>query len=127
MSFVVIVPAWKEDVHWLSLINHPFYQGHFVLNAADHSYCDGFQHESTLSSSSTGSLYRPAPFDTALFFLQNDQGKTTDLFFFFFILYLTLFMDVIQFSVLYLCAVMDAFSYGIHQIYLIVTVLLLQC
>ena len=77
MSFVVVVPAWKEDAHWSSLINNPFYKGHFVLDAADHSYCDGFQHESTLSSSSTGSLYRPAPFDTALFFLQNDQGIIT--------------------------------------------------
>ena len=75
MSFVVVVPAWKEDAHWSSLINNPFYRGHFVLDSSDHSYCDGFQHESTLSSSSSGSLYRPAPFDTALFFLQNDAGN----------------------------------------------------
>lgn len=75
MSFIVVVPAWKEDAHWSLLINNPYYQGHFVIDAADHSYCDGFQHENTLSSSSKGSLYRPAPFDTALFFLQNDQGN----------------------------------------------------
>ena len=74
MSFAVVVPAWKEDAHWSLLVDSPFYHGHFVLDASEHSYCDGFQHESTLSSSRAGSLYRPAPFDTALFFLQNDAG-----------------------------------------------------
>jgi Phosphorylated CTD interacting factor 1 WW domain len=81
MSFAVVVPAWTEDSHWPLLVNSPFNRGYIVVNAADHSYCDGAQHVGTASGPSIVSaappsdvLYRPAPFDSAVFFLQNEAG-----------------------------------------------------
>ena len=69
MSFAVVVPAWTEDAHWPLLLNSNFNMGHFVVTAAEHSYCDGRQHDNSIDEK-----YRPAPFDTAVFFLQNNQG-----------------------------------------------------
>ena len=70
MSFAVVVPAWEDDAHWPLLVGSAFTTGSFTVLAADHSYCDGGQHENSIAEK-----YRPAPFNTAVFFLQNKQGK----------------------------------------------------
>ena len=70
MSFAVVVPAWVEDPHWDLLTSSRFNRGHFTVAAAEHSYCDGGQHENSIIQD-----FRPAPFDTAVFFLQNDAGS----------------------------------------------------
>lgn len=69
MSFAVVVPAWVEDPHWEQLTSCGFNRGHVTVAAADHSYCDGGQHENSIVQD-----FRPAPFDTAVFFLQNAAG-----------------------------------------------------
>ena len=69
MSFAVVVPAWVEDEHWPRLLNSPDNKGYFIIPASDHSYCDGRQHDNSIDE-----RYRPAPFDTAIFFLQNKKG-----------------------------------------------------
>ena len=69
MSFAVVVPAWCEDAHWPRLLNSNFNKGYFIVAATEHSYCDGRQHGSSIDE-----RYRPAPFDTAVFFLQNEEG-----------------------------------------------------
>ena len=73
MSYAVVVPAWTSDPHFPRLLTSPYCTGHVVVAAADHAYCDGHQHESSLASGTH--LYRPAPFDTAVFFLQNEAGR----------------------------------------------------
>jgi Phosphorylated CTD interacting factor 1 WW domain len=70
MSFAVVVPAWEDDAHWPLLVGSAFTTGSFTVLAADHSYCDGGQHENSLAEK-----YRPAPFNTAVFFLQNKLGS----------------------------------------------------
>ena len=70
MSFAVVVPAWEDDAHWPLLVGSAFTTGSFTVLAADHSYCDGGQHENSLAEK-----YRPAPFNTAVFFLQNKFGS----------------------------------------------------
>jgi Phosphorylated CTD interacting factor 1 WW domain len=70
MSFAVVVPAWEDDTHWPLLVGSAFTTGSFTVLAADHSYCDGGQHENSLAEK-----YRPAPFNTAVFFLQNKLGS----------------------------------------------------
>lgn len=69
MSFAVVVPAWCEDAHWPHLLTSNFNKGYFIVPATEHSYCDGRQHGSSIDE-----RYRPAPFDTAVFFLQNAEG-----------------------------------------------------
>ena len=73
LSFAVVVPAWTSDPHYPRLLASPHCAGHLVVHAADHAYCDGHQHESSLAGGAH--LYRPAPFDTAVFFLQNAAGR----------------------------------------------------
>jgi phosphorylated CTD-interacting factor 1 len=70
MSFAVVVPAWVEDPHWERLTSSAFNRGQFTVAAAEHSYCDGGQHENSIVQD-----FRPAPFDTAVFFLQNVAGS----------------------------------------------------
>jgi phosphorylated CTD-interacting factor 1 len=70
MSFAVVVPAWVEDPHWERLTSSSFNRGQFTVAAAEHSYCDGGQHENSIVQD-----FRPAPFDTAVFFLQNVAGS----------------------------------------------------
>ena len=41
-----------------------------MLFRSEHSYCDGGQHENSIVQD-----FRPAPFDTAVFFLQNVAGS----------------------------------------------------
>lgn len=70
MSFAVVVPAWVDDSHWQLLVCSTFNRGYFTVPAAEHSYCDGGQHENSIVEK-----FRPAPFDTAVFFLQNTAGS----------------------------------------------------
>lgn len=64
------VPAWKEDTHWDMLVNSTYAKGYFIIKADDHSYCQGSQYVRTHEDK-----YRPAPFDTAFFFMQNQEGS----------------------------------------------------
>ena len=67
MSFIIIVPAWTEDPHFAALSGSPFRKGLLIIPAAEHCYCDGSRYNRKDD-------FRPAPFDTAIFLLQNKEG-----------------------------------------------------
>jgi phosphorylated CTD-interacting factor 1 len=67
LSFVVIVPGWTEMVAWALLQESKFKQLEMLVAAADHGYCSGAQHQRK-------DRYLEAPYDTAVFVLQNKQG-----------------------------------------------------
>jgi hypothetical protein len=69
MSFVVIVPAWEHDFHFKALTDNRYNRGYFRINATDHCYCEGSQYNRK-------DKFRPAPFNTAVFCLQNERGRS---------------------------------------------------
>ena len=72
MSFAVIVPAWTDEESWMSLCASPYLTHEpIVIQASDHSYADG----SGYRRADWDGRARPAPFNTAVFFLQNEKGK----------------------------------------------------
>lgn len=73
MSFAVILPHWANDGFWAKYMSSPYYAGHIVVAAHDHTYCDGAHHSG--SRGAAGGRHRPAPFDTAVVFLQNAEGR----------------------------------------------------
>ena len=68
MSFIVIVPAWEEDPHFNAFKSSSFQRGYVRISASDHCYCEG-------SAYNRKDKFRPAPFDTAVFCLQNEEGR----------------------------------------------------
>jgi phosphorylated CTD-interacting factor 1 len=67
MSFVVVVPAWRDAEAWRALDASPFNRRVLVVARDEHGFCDGAAHQRR-------DRYRDSPYDTALFFLQNDAG-----------------------------------------------------
>ena len=67
MSFAVVVPGWLEDPGWRRLQASPYRRRLVLLSRADHGFVDGAQHQRQ-------DRYRPSPFDTGVFLLQNDAG-----------------------------------------------------
>jgi phosphorylated CTD-interacting factor 1 len=45
LSFVVVVPVWKESAAWRSLSSSPHNRGVVIIAAADHGFCDGAAHQ----------------------------------------------------------------------------------
>ena len=68
LSFILFVPAWMDDPHWLQLQQSRFMTATLIIEAAEHTYRDGMLHcrRETL---------RPAAFNTGVVFLQNEAGK----------------------------------------------------
>ena len=67
MSFVVVVPAWRDAEAWRALDASPFKRRVLVVARDEHGFCDGAAHQRR-------DRYRDSPYDTALFFLQNGEG-----------------------------------------------------
>ena len=80
LSFVVIVPAWRGLAFYRVLKGSEHTRVQTEVRAADHSFCDGAQHEK--GQHRWTSRFRPSSFDTGVFVLQNDAGNrawpTTD-------------------------------------------------
>jgi len=72
MSFVVVIPYWERDPFFQTLVSNVYIRNVTRVPAGQHSYCDGVQHRRN-----TAEIHRPAPFDTAVIFLQNEEGAKT--------------------------------------------------
>ena len=71
LSFVVIVPAWKECKFWefLHACSH-LRCGPDVVDAASHGFCDGAQH-----ARPTSERHRVSSFDTGVWYLQSTAAS----------------------------------------------------
>jgi len=67
LSFIVVVPGWKEGAMWAKLTSSPFLRRQFIVAKQDHGFCDGAQHQRR-------DRFRSSPFDTVIFALQNTAG-----------------------------------------------------
>ena len=67
LSFVVIIPAWKDEAAWKDLESSSFLRHHLVLDQASHGYTEGSQHWRS-------TRFRISTCDTSVFWLQNDAG-----------------------------------------------------
>jgi phosphorylated CTD-interacting factor 1 len=72
LSFAVVVPGWTEVPSWAALSSSLFLRRTLLVAKADHGYCDGAQHQRQ-------DRFRDAPYDTAVFFLQNAMGARASL------------------------------------------------
>eukprot|EP01064_Diplonema_japonicum_P030383 TRINITY_DN5165_c0_g1_i4.p1 TRINITY_DN5165_c0_g1~~TRINITY_DN5165_c0_g1_i4.p1 ORF type:complete len:426 (+),score=72.58 TRINITY_DN5165_c0_g1_i4:404-1681(+) len=68
LSFVVIVPVWKEVQAWTQLTTSPHLVSSFTISARQHSFTDGAQYIRP-------ALHRPSSYDSGVFVLQNNKGK----------------------------------------------------
>jgi hypothetical protein len=68
LSFVVIVPGWLEMEAWSLLQESKHKRLEMLVAAKDHGYCSGAQHQRK-------DRYLEAPYDTAVFVLQNEKGR----------------------------------------------------
>ena len=68
LSFVVIVPAWKETEGWKRLKAGKFLTHHAVVPQSAHRYREG-------ASYRRKGDYRVASFDTSVFWWQNEAGR----------------------------------------------------
>jgi phosphorylated CTD-interacting factor 1 len=68
LSFVVIVPIWKEVPSYSMLKSSLFLQKTILIHKDAHGFTDGAQHKRQ-------DRYRESPFDTAVFILQNKLGS----------------------------------------------------
>eukprot|EP00951_Prasinocladus_malaysianus_P017748 scaffold140340_cov39-Prasinocladus_malaysianus.AAC.1 len=69
LSFVVVIPAWKNVAVWPQL-HRCCSLATWTVSASSHVFCDGAQHQRMLR-------YRPSSYDTAIIFLQNADGLKT--------------------------------------------------
>jgi phosphorylated CTD-interacting factor 1 len=67
LSFVVLMPGWKEVPGWQVLQQSSFLRHSLLVAAADHGYCDGASHQRR-------DLYRGSPFDTSVMCLQTSAA-----------------------------------------------------
>ncbi|CAM9597129.1 unnamed protein product [Scytosiphon promiscuus] len=68
LTFVVIIPCWKDSAGWIRLRDSAFLSKHFKLDQKDHGYCEGKQHLRR-------NRYRLASFHTSVFFLQTEAAR----------------------------------------------------
>eukprot|EP01103_Thecamoeba_quadrilineata_P021531 TRINITY_DN9924_c0_g1_i2.p1 TRINITY_DN9924_c0_g1~~TRINITY_DN9924_c0_g1_i2.p1 ORF type:complete len:370 (+),score=75.59 TRINITY_DN9924_c0_g1_i2:903-2012(+) len=68
LSFVVVVPGWKDTPSYQLLVQSRFVRKEMQLEKYQHVFHDGFQHRSTKD-------YRVADCVTIVFFLQNEKGS----------------------------------------------------
>jgi len=71
LSFVVVVPAWKECKFWafLHACSH-LKSGPDIVEAASHGFCDGAQHARPMSE-----RHRVSSFDTGVWYLQSTEAS----------------------------------------------------
>jgi len=70
LSFVVVVPVWKDTQMWDFLENSKHKQGDtMVVKATEHGFCDGAQH-----CRPPNERHRVSSYDTGVFFLQTTKG-----------------------------------------------------
>jgi hypothetical protein len=67
MSFAVIIPYLPDQTGWCRVQASRFGRAHALIPQGEHGYFEGSQHDRI-------TRYRVAPFDTSVFFLQNDAG-----------------------------------------------------
>jgi hypothetical protein len=67
LSFVVVVPGWKESEAFQLLTASAFTKKAVPIAQADHGFCDGASHQRR-------DRYRISPYDTFFFFLQNEKA-----------------------------------------------------
>jgi len=67
LSFVIIVPCWKDKLGWGHLNSGRYLRKHLQLSQKDHGFTEGSQH-------SRDTRYRIATFDTSVFWWQNKAG-----------------------------------------------------
>jgi hypothetical protein len=67
LSFIVVVPGWKECEAFQLLTASAFTQKAVPIAQADHGFCDGASHQRR-------DRYRISPYDTFFFFLQNKKA-----------------------------------------------------
>ena len=70
LSFVVVVPAWRDVPMWTALEKSAFKRGDaLIVPASAHGYCDGAQ-----QIRSPSERHRVSSYDTGVFFLQTTAG-----------------------------------------------------
>jgi phosphorylated CTD-interacting factor 1 len=70
LSFVVVVPAWRDTQMWTALEGSKHVRGDIlVVPAAEHGFCDGAQH-----CRPPAERHRVSSYDTGVFFLQTTNG-----------------------------------------------------
>ena len=70
LSFVVVVPAWKDVPMWEALDGSKHKRGEvMIVPAAEHGFCDGAQH-----CRPPAERHRVSSYDTGVFFLQTTNG-----------------------------------------------------
>ena len=70
LSFVVVVPAWKDVPMWEALDGSKHKRGEvMIVPAAEHGFCDGAQH-----CRPPAERHRVSSYDTGVFFLQTTAG-----------------------------------------------------
>ena len=70
LSFVVVVPAWKDVPMWGALEGSKHKRGEvMIVPASEHGFCDGAQH-----CRPPNERHRVSSYDTAVFFLQTTNG-----------------------------------------------------
>ena len=70
LSFVVVVPAWRDVPFWAALEGSKHRRGDtLVVPAAEHGFCDGAQH-----CRPPAERHRVSSYDTGVFFLQTTNG-----------------------------------------------------
>ena len=67
LSFVVVVPVWKESPFYTALETHSSLRRAILIPREEHGYCDGASHQRQ-------DRYRDSPYDTCVFVLQNTTG-----------------------------------------------------
>ena len=71
LSFVVVVPAWRDVPFWAALEGSKHKRGDvLVVPAAEHGFCDGAQH-----CRPPAERHRVSSYDTGVFFLQSTNGS----------------------------------------------------
>jgi phosphorylated CTD-interacting factor 1 len=67
LTFVFIMPGWKETGAFDALTNSAFLRANVLIAAVDHGYCDGASHQRR-------DPYRASPYDTCVFVLQSSKA-----------------------------------------------------
>jgi hypothetical protein len=71
LSFALVVPTWRDDAAFKLIESSPYVKANINIPYDQHSYCHGAQYRFQYPG-----LYS-APFDTSVFFLQNELGSAT--------------------------------------------------
>eukprot|EP01065_Artemidia_motanka_P022890 TRINITY_DN27140_c0_g1_i1.p1 TRINITY_DN27140_c0_g1~~TRINITY_DN27140_c0_g1_i1.p1 ORF type:complete len:519 (+),score=162.71 TRINITY_DN27140_c0_g1_i1:64-1557(+) len=69
LSFVVVIPAWKQVPAWEQFGVSRWRRLRFVIPVSEHGFVDGKQH-----TCARDQLARPPSYDTAIIVLQNEAG-----------------------------------------------------